>query len=262
MLIKRLMIKGRLFFVLALLFLVAVIPACSKDRSDRGETRQHKVEGKAEKGIVKEPRTEVSTNMEETEQQRVIQEEKNIPPVIKDARLILDVEDDRPVLRAEVQADDPDGDDIEIQYQWLKNGEEAGEGENFRDFKRGDKVIVKVRAFDGRDYSREKGLSINIKNTPPKVVNDKKFAFDGKTYVKKIIASDPDGDALTYKLIKAPEGATLNEQSGIFKWEVPEDFTGSTSVEVSVEDGHGGKSLYKFDITIKEEPERKSVKQE
>lgn len=246
--------KQSLLFILISLFLFALIPACSKDRSDRAETKQHEVEGKAEKGIVKEPQAKVSTTLEETEEQGAIQEEKNTPPVIKDARLILDVEDDKPVLRAEVQADDQDGDDVEIQYQWYKNGEEAGEGESFHDFKRGDKIFVKLRVFDGKDYSRERRLSIDIINTPPKVVNDKKFTFDGKTYVKKIIASDPDGDALTYKLIKGPESATLNEQSGVFQWNVPEDFKGNFPVEVSVEDGHGGRTLYKFDITIKEEP--------
>ena len=254
--------KHSLLFILISLFLFALIPACSKDSSDRGETKQHKVEGKAEKGAFQESQAEVSTTLKETEEQRAIQEEKNTPPVIKDARLILDVEDDKPVLRAEVQADDPDGDDVEIQYQWFKNGEEAGEGESFSDFKRDDKILVKVRAFDGRDYSREKSLSIDIKNIPPMVVNDNRYNFDGKTVTKKIIASDPDGDTLTYKLIKAPEGATLNKQTGIFQWTVPEDFKGTTSVEVSVEDGHGGKTIYKFDVTIKEEAESKSVEQE
>ncbi len=251
-----------LLFIFISLFLFALIPACSKESSDRSKTKEHKIEVKAEKGAFQESRSEVSTTLKEMEKQRVIQETENTPPVIKDAKLVLDVDGDRPVLRVEAQAADPDGDDVEMEYKWYRNGEEAGDGERFYEFRGGDSILVRVRAFDGQDYSSERRLSIDIRNTPPRVVNDNSFDFDGKTVTKQIKATDPDGDSLVYRLIKAPDGAKLNEQSGLFKWVVPDDFKGNTPVEISVEDGQGGKTIYKFVITIKEEAERKPVKQE
>ncbi len=249
------------FLFILLVFISLQLAACSKERAEQVEKNKDAAGKQTEKitstgadvqppGTMKKP---IKGFVAETE---------NTPPVIKDAKLILDVDGDRPVLRVEAQAADPDGDDVEMEYKWYRNGEEAGDGERFYEFRGGDSILVRVRAFDGQDYSSERRLSIDIRNTPPRVVNDNSFDFDGKTVTKQIKATDPDGDSLVYRLIKAPDGAKLNEQSGLFKWVVPDDFKGNTPVEISVEDGQGGKTIYKFVITIKEEAERKPVKQE
>ncbi|RME69477.1 MAG: hypothetical protein D6778_00425, partial [Nitrospirae bacterium] len=117
-------------------------------------------------------------------------------------------------------------------------------------FKRGDHITVKIRAFDGKDYSHEKYLSLEVLNTPPRIIDDGRFTFDGKNFIKVLGAEDPDGDEVRFTLLKGPEGMTLDEETGVIKWTVPEDFQGDVPVEVVVDDGHGGKTKYGFNIKL------------
>ena len=62
--------------------------------------------------------------------------------------------------------------------------------------------------FDGENYGNAKVLTTEIKNTTPRVVEDKAATFDGKQFSYQIKATDADGDSLTYSLVEGPPGVT------------------------------------------------------
>ena len=57
----------------------------------------------------------------------------------------------------------------------------------------------------------------------------------GVEYTYNVNANDPDGDALTYSLIRNPSGMEIDEDTGLITWEDP--IEGSHGVTVKVSDG-------------------------
>ncbi len=156
-------------------------------------------------------------------------------------------------LKVKAVAEDPDGDDIAFQYRWFINDKPAGEGDSIHGLKKGDYVRVKVIPYDGKEYGGAAVKTFLFDNSPPRIIENKDFKFDGEVYTQQIKASDPDGDPLTFTLTKAPEGMKIDGRTGLITWAVGPDLTGTFPVQVTVTDGHGGKTTYDFKVTIKEE---------
>ena len=177
---------------------------------------------------------------------------KNAPPEISKVRILPEVVwKPGDTLSVEVSGTDIDGDEVTISYEWTKNGEPAGNGKRIEvPLKRGDKVSVKITPFDGEVYGRSVILHREIRNLPPMIIDDKKFNFDGKVYSYQVMATDPDGDTLTYSLKTAPAGMTVNPTTGQISWNVPPDFKGKASFGVSVTDGNGGEVLQNLTFSI------------
>lgn len=76
-------------------------------------------------------------------------------------------------------------------------------------------------------------------------------------YTYEIIATDPDGDTLTYALVEKPDGMTINQSTGVVSWTPGEDQIGGNQVEIEVSDGK--KSVFQtFTINV-EEPSLSSI---
>ncbi|WP_013334653.1 putative Ig domain-containing protein [Gloeothece verrucosa] len=71
----------------------------------------------------------------------------------------------------------------------------------------------------------------NITSTPQFVANV------GSSYQYQIQASDPDGHTLTYQLVDAPQGMTINANTGLVQWNNP--ITGNYKVVVAAFDSEG-----------------------
>lgn len=176
---------------------------------------------------------------------------KNTPPEISKVKILPEVFKPRDTLNVEVSGNDIDGDEVTITYEWAKNGEPAGNDKRIETLlKRGDKFSVKITPFDGEVYGRSVVLHREIRNLPPMIIDDKKFNFDGKMYSYQVMATDPDGDTLTYFLKTAPSGMTIDPSTGLITWNVPPEFKGKAPVTVSVKDGHGGEAVQSFALEI------------
>jgi translation initiation factor IF-1 len=177
---------------------------------------------------------------------------KNAPPIIKTAQLIPESTKEGNVLRVKVEAEDPDGDEVLLEYEWIVNGERIDNPSNTLKMrlKRGDKVTVTVIPSDGDDKGYSVGRTITIANTPPFVQKNVPIKLSNDTLTGQIIASDPDGDTLTFILRKCPDGLKI-DKDGKFYWKLSEKTEGVFPVEVSVSDGHGGETLFKFELTVK-----------
>ena len=78
-------------------------------------------------------------------------------------------------------------------------------------------------------------------NSAPEFVGEpNKEALVGKPYAYQAIAIDPDGDAVTYSLLAAPQGMEIDSASGKITWNPVNEDIGNHSVTVQVEDGKGG----------------------
>jgi hypothetical protein len=178
---------------------------------------------------------------------------------ITNAKLILENVDGQDNLKVINQDKACEG--ITWVYEWTKNGQPFGQGDSNKDFKRGDNVAVKIMPFDGEKYGNPKVLTTEIKNTTPRVVEDKAATFDGKQLTYQVKATDADGDSLTYSLVEGPPGATIDQKTGIITWSnVPEDQQ-KIDLKVKINDGHNGEIIYPATVNFSQAVKEKLTAQ-
>lgn len=176
---------------------------------------------------------------------------KNTPPEITRYKILPVVFKPDDTLSVEVEANDVDGDEVTILYEWTKNEEPAGNGRQIEGaIKRGDRISIKMYPFDGLDYGQPVIRKREIGNMPPMIVGGKEFDFDGNIYIYQVRAADHDGDTLVYFLKSAPEGMGIDSSTGVISWDVPDEFTGKVQITVSVSDGNGGESVQDLTLTV------------
>jgi len=177
-----------------------------------------------------------------------IVEIKNAPPEITKVKILPEIFKSGDTLSVEVSANDIDGDDVAIAYEWTKNGEPAGKGKQLEaPVKRGDKIAVMITPSDGEINGAAVVLNREIKNMPPMIVADDKFHFDGKLFSYQIKAIDPDGDSLIYTLKQAPEGMVV-DKTGLITWKASDKSRHAVTVQVT--DAEGGEASYTFNVTL------------
>ena len=136
----------------------------------------------------------------------------NTPPSIRSIEITPENPYTDTELRVEAKAHDPDGDQIQYWYQWMRNGRDIP-GANDRTlisdhFKKGDSIFVKVTPSDGKIQGKEAFSDpIQILNSTPKVTMvtiDPELPRRNSTLKARVEASDPDGDTIgfSYQWIK------------------------------------------------------------
>lgn len=153
-------------------------------------------------------------------------------------------------IRAEVLTQNRNGDNVALLYQWAKDGRPLDETSDTlsTELKRGERISLTVTPDNGK----EKGVPITvftyIFNAKPVItssIRDSKYE-SGFTY--QIMAEDPDRDRLLYSLKSAPDGMTIDRETGLIRWDIPSSFKGKAYVVVSVIDEAGGEARQIFNI--------------
>jgi hypothetical protein len=74
-----------------------------------------------------------------------------------------------------------------------------------------------------------------------------------RAYAYQVLATDPDGDLLTYSLTKSPMGMKIDANTGKIDWTPPQPHHDGMlyPVEVTVSDGKGGETTQSFSISVK-----------
>ena len=72
------------------------------------------------------------------------------------------------------------------------------------------------------------------------------------SYSYQIIANDPDNDTLTYQLINAPGGMTINSNTGIVTWQPNNSQLGVNSVTVAAYDPQGLGAIQSYNLAVLE----------
>ncbi len=165
--------------------------------------------------------------------------------------------DGRPgnTLGVEAEGYDADGDPVQFEIAWQKNGQPAGTGNRLTTpVKRGDKVTVTVTPFDGKERGKSATLFREILNTPPAIEGQEQFQVSDNAVTFHVRASDADGDPLMFSLKDAPAGMSIDRSTGFVRWVTSPGTTGKIPFTVIVSDGSGGESTARFTVTIAEQP--------
>jgi hypothetical protein len=174
---------------------------------------------------------------------------------VQNAKLLLESVDGQDAMRVLVQEKVPEG--FTWIYEWTKNKEPFGKGDNVRGFKRGDSITVKIIPFDGENYGTAKILATEIKNTPPRIAEGHSATFEGNKLTYHLKAIDADGDTLTYSLVEGPPGVTVDQKSGVITWlDVPEDQR-KLDLKIKINDGHNGEIIYPATVNISQAEKEK-----
>ncbi len=177
------------------------------------------------------------------------------PPVIRSVRFVDGDWTAGTGLAVEAEGYDADGDAVQFEIAWSKNGEPAGAGNRLTaPVKRGDKVAVTVTPFDGKERGKSATLSREILNTPPVIEGQEQFQVTDNAVTFHVRASDADGDPLTYSLKDAPAGMSIDRKTGWVRWVTSPGTTGKVPFTVVVSDGAGGESTARFTVTVAEQP--------
>jgi Putative Ig domain len=164
--------------------------------------------------------------------------------------------DGRPgnTLGVVAEGTDADGDPVQLEIDWKKNGQPAGTGNLLAaPVKRGDKVAVTVTPFDGKERGRSATLYREILNTPPAFEGQEQFQVTDNAVTFHVRASDAEGDPLTYSLKDAPAAMSIDRKTGWVRWATSPGTTGKVPFTVVVSDGAGGESTARFTVTIAEQ---------
>jgi Putative Ig domain len=165
--------------------------------------------------------------------------------------------DGRPgnTLGVETEGHDADGDAVQFEIAWQKNGQPAGTGNRLAaPVKRGDKVTVTVTPFDGKERGKSATLFREILNTPPVIEGQEEFQVSDNAVTFHVRASDADGDPLMFSLKDAPSGMSIDRKTGWVHWLTSPGTTGKVPFTVTVSDGSGGESTARISVTISQEP--------
>lgn len=179
---------------------------------------------------------------------------RNSPPGIGWARFVLGDGPQGSAIGVEAETHDPDGDTVQVEIAWRKNGEPAGAGNRLAaTVKRGDKVDVTITPFDGEERGRSATIYREIRNIPPVIDGQERFQVGGNVVTFHVRATDADGDSLEYSIKDAPAGMQIDRTNGWVRWETPAGTTGKIPFAVTVSDGSGGEATARFTVTIAEQ---------
>ena len=142
-----------------------------------------------------------------------------------------------------IKATDPDGNILTYSAENLPEGATLGaESGSFTwtpSYTQAGSYSVMFKVSDGSLIDTET-ITITVKNSnlPPGLDTiGKKKVNEGSILSFTVTATDPDGDALTYRAENLPEGATFNSSSRIFSWTPKVGQAGMYYVNFSVTDG-------------------------
>ena len=158
----------------------------------------------------------------------------------------------------QVKATDPDNDPLEYYLTnnpgWLTINKSTGFISGTPTSSHIGNNSVQVQVKDSKGASDSQSFTINVKksNTAPYFTsNANTGATEDVQYKYQLVAKDPDGDQLTFSIIKNPGWLAINENSGLLSGIPRNSNVGNNNVEVAVNDGKGGNGKQAFTIVVK-----------
>ncbi len=118
----------------------------------------------------------------------------------------------------------------------------------------GDNPVV-VRVDDGNGGFATQSFTIVVllttQNEPPTITSSPSTsAEEGSLYSYAVIASDVNGDTLSFSLTVAPVGMTIDAVSGLLSWTPTAAQLGLNDVAIRVDDGNGAFATQTFSINV------------
>ncbi|MCA1780140.1 MAG: putative Ig domain-containing protein, partial [Xanthomonadaceae bacterium] len=114
---------------------------------------------------------------------------------------------------------------------------------------------VTVRVDDGRLGHAIQSFSLavvsSLSNAAPVIESAPVLTAQvGMPYQYRVQASDPDGDAVSFAFVEAPDGMTIDRTSGRVEWQPTSGQVGPSPVVIVVSDGRGGVARQQFTVLV------------
>ena len=112
-----------------------------------------------------------------------------------------------------------------------------------------------VLVSDGRGGTAVSTVTITVANQPPVVTNQTLSILQNEPVNGQVVATDPDGDPLTYTLQSPPSnGTAVVNADGTFTYTPITGFVGIDSFTVLVSDGKGGTAVGSVMVNVIDQP--------
>jgi len=149
---------------------------------------------------------------------------------------------------------DEDGDPLDFRFVWVVNGNvlpyETGPALSPDHFRKGDRILLRVSAFDGEtEGSPFLGDEFVIPNSPPAFRTDPPADFTGGEYAYEVRADDPDGDSVRYRLENGPPGMKM-DLNGKISWSLEAASAGDHQICIVAEDDEGAWMAQEYTLRI------------
>lgn len=177
----------------------------------------------------------------------------NHPPVVTIVKFLPEELRAGQAVHAEVQGFDKERDPIHYDYEWYINDQpvdgNAGADLDGKYIRSNDRVAVKVIPSDPFSQGAPRlSDALVVINQPPEIISFPPTEAEEGKYIYQVIAKDPDGDTLHYRLEEAPPEMVLNPISGLLEWDMKTPPAENVKVKIQVDDEKGGKSIQQFFI--------------
>ncbi|HEY5627703.1 MAG TPA: Ig domain-containing protein [Nitrospira sp.] len=179
----------------------------------------------------------------------------NTAPILSSVSVDFDQAEQGRRVIAKAEVFDPDHDSVSLAYRWRSNGNVVKEGESntldLSGLTAKDAIEVDVIASDGTpDGISTLSGQFALSNSSPAIVSKPVLSPDGEAFDYLVKATDPDGDPISYALEVAPQGMTIDANTGQIHWGVTAGAKGSYRVRVVVTDSQGGFAAQEFDLAV------------
>jgi hypothetical protein len=160
-------------------------------------------------------------------------------------------------VSASAMASDPDGDPVDLEYEWYVNGERRDvNGSVFvtDGLVHGDTIYAEVRARDASNRTDpQRTAVVTVGSSHPKITSTPPGFRENGEFRYQVVAVDPDGDRrLRYALEKGPEGMAIDDVLGELVWRPRDNQSGVHPVTVVVRDSSGLETKQSFSVTVKQ----------
>lgn len=233
--------------IIALIFFLG----CKGENGDEPLTDQSAPE------VTEEPVTETE-DIQEEESADAEYSQPSLPSLaeIKSVKVRMLSADPKDGFVAEIEYDgSPEGNTSFI-YEWTHNGSDlTGANEEkleWREgFKKGDEITVAVTPYSDLGQGVfSAGGSFNIPNSSPVITSEPDTSFEEGRFSYIVVAHDPDGDPIDFRLKNAPRGMTIEPAAGLIIWEYGEKDAGDYKVTVIVADSEGAETMQELTLSI------------
>jgi len=167
----------------------------------------------------------------------------NTLPVISSLAIVTEGEIN-PGATAQIECNATDPDDDELSYTWSANGgtiSGSGATVSWQAPTLTGTYTVTIEVSDGDDSATDQlAITVLAPNNPPVIeslTTDCPRVRPGHSGIITCVASDPDGDELTYEW--SAERGTIDGEGAEVTWIAPGDY-GDYLITVTVSDGRGG----------------------
>lgn len=182
-------------------------------------------------------------------------EVENSPPVITS----IQVDAPSPLqpgqaALAVAQANDADGDPVQVEIEWWVDDRRAGVGASFDTsaLRTGESLRARARAGDGESWGAfADSAALTLGNLAPEIVSAPGGLGPDGVFRYQLEARDPEGDRnLRYELVSGPAGMQIDAVLGELTWTPQAEQAGTHPVELRVVDSAGSEAGQAFEITV------------